>query len=61
MDESENIQLLQQELEKIRRELNLLKFEKVSKNRENSPAAIFSWVIHSDPILPENLVDRKIR
>ena len=41
VDESETIQSLQRELEKIRQELNLLKLEKVSQDQEDSPAAAF--------------------
>jgi beta-galactosidase len=40
-DESETIQSLRRELEKVRQELNLLKLEKVSQDQENSPAAAF--------------------
>ncbi len=40
-DESETIQSLQRELEKVRQELNLLKLEKVSEAQEDSPAAEF--------------------
>ena len=41
VDESETIQSLRRELEKIRQELNLLQLEKVSKGQEDSPAAAF--------------------
>lgn len=41
VDESETIQSLRRELEKIRQELNLLKLEKVSQDQEDSPAATF--------------------
>lgn len=40
-DESETIQSLQRELDKIRQELNLLKLEKVSRDQEDSPAAAY--------------------
>ncbi len=40
-EDSEPIQSLRRELEKIRQELNLLKLEKVSKDQEDSPAAAF--------------------
>jgi isocitrate lyase len=40
-DESETIQSLQRELEKVGQELNLLKLGKVSQDQENSPAATF--------------------
>ena len=41
VNESETIESLRRELEKIRQELNLLKLEKVSKDQEDSPAATF--------------------